>query len=73
MTPAHRATAAALLAAGLLAGGAATATAAPAPAAAERITTADQLQRHLAQAIALERLNCGAVVAGDPMGRPANV
>ncbi|MCI3224720.1 hypothetical protein [Streptomyces sp. NP-1717] len=66
-----RAAAAALLTAGLLAVGTTAAVAAPAPAAAERITSAAELQEHLAQAVALEAAQGAVALNGDPVGRPA--
>lgn len=67
---AHRAAAAAVLAAGLLAAGTTGAVAAPAPAA-ERITSTAQLHEHLAQAVAQEAAQGSVSLNGDPVGRPA--
>ncbi|MFE6049729.1 hypothetical protein ACFQ6N_03130 [Kitasatospora sp. NPDC056446] len=62
--------AAALIAAGLAVAGAAPASAAPAKA--ERITSAQQLQQSLQQAIALEQTQSGRLSTG-PVGRAAQL
>ncbi|MFI5755413.1 hypothetical protein [Streptomyces sp. NPDC051569] len=68
MNPVRRSTAVTLVAAGLIAAGASTAAAAPAP---ERITSAAQLQAHLAKAIDLENSQTPITINCGPAGQKA--